>query len=453
MKTADIKLNDDLASLVLQMGNNADKLAGVDFEADKLDRADLLNLYRSSWCAAKIVNIKPTDMCKNGITVDSEHKELIDDKLEELDIMAHLENAHQLCRLLGTSYMVLKIDNEDLLSEQLDTATIPKDSFGGVLVLDSEGLTPGAQGHTRDPFDDNWRLPEDYAITDSDVARIHNSRVLRFDCVKLPFREFQAKGYLSDSILQNLYQDIKNLTVATYSSAQLILESNVDVVQVENLMGLLQSREGQALVMQRFALAKRLKNNQRIMVMDAKESISNLTKNFAGLGPLIDIYFKCVTAGSDIPATRFLGSSAEGLSATGEGDADNYYDTCRSEQVRIYKPVLKKIIECILASAGYPGAEFTFEFNPLAVEDQGEKVERGLKSAQTDQIYLDSGVVDVETVLSNLKERDTYVISDKDENRILSAYAEQESEFENLANVEDLQETNQDPEEPQANDD
>lgn len=236
--------------------------------------------------------------------------------------------------------------------------------------------------------------------------------MIRFDAIKVPFTQLRENNYFSDSVLDRLYDSIINFITTTQGAASIVHESTVDVVKVKNLMNYLTTSEGEKNIKKRFALAKLLKSFNNMMLLDTEEDYTQQNQTFAGLPDLIDRYAKMLSAATDIPATRFLGTSASGLNATGEGDLKNYYDMVKSLQETDYGPKLDYFDQIMLASLQFELPEDTdlsYEFNSLFQMTPKEQAEVDNLNATTMQTYYDMDVLTSSMIAKELKQKNTFL--------------------------------------------
>ena len=148
-----------------------------------------------------------------------------------------------------------------------------------------------------------------------------------------------------------------------------------------------------------------------MLLLDADEEYDKKQNSFASLPDLLYAHALFLAGGSDVPATRLLGSSASGLNATGEGDMKNYYDVIRSKQSKDYKPKLDFFDIIMAKSLGIADdADLDYKFNSLFQMTPKEQADLDFINAQRDQIYLDKGVVPEYTIAKELKQNSTYTI-------------------------------------------
>ena len=416
------ELKDGLENLIAQLGTEQDKRSHTTFVNKKRlsiqgNQQELNALYRTDWLAGKVVDIIPDDMTRewrsfNG-DIDSDTIDILVDEEERLQLPQGFNEAHKWARLYGTAFLVMSIDDGQPPDKPLLIEKIKEGGLRHIKAIDRHRLQL-SDTVNNDPMSKNYGMPEFYRFADSSI-RIHYSRVLRFDGVKLPFDEFRQNNYYSDSVLDRLYESLINFNVAAAGASSMIYETNVDIMKVKGLMNYLQTAEGEKLIRKRFALAGVLKSFNNMMLLDTEEEFQNKTNTFSGLPDLIDRFSQILSAATDIPATRLLGSSASGMNATGEGDLKNYYDMIRSKQNFTYKPQLDYFDQIMIMSLRLkPEDDYKYKFNSLFQLSDKEQADLDYTKSQRDQIYLDRDVVSPSIVAKDLQQADTYTNLDDD---------------------------------------
>lgn len=429
-------LSDGMENLVAQLGTGQDKRSYSSFVnhkrlSQKGNQEELNALYRTDWIAGKIVDIIPDDMTREwrsftGDITPEQVKQLISEE-ERLNLKGRFNQAHKWSRLYGTAIIVMSIDDGGLPEEPLNIDRIKPGGLRHINVVDSHRLSVTEIEPIQDPLNVNFGMPEWYRFSETNV-RIHHSRIIRFDGIKLPFDEFRRNNYFSDGVLDRLYDSITNFHTTTNSAASMVYETNIDVMKVKGLMSYLQTAEGEAMLRKRFTLAGLMKSFNNMLLLDSEEDFQPKTNTFSGLPELIDRYAQILSAASDVPATRLLGTSASGLNATGEGDLKNYYDKVRSHQMVDYKPRLDYFDTIMAKSLQMDNLDLTYQFNPLFQMTPQEEAALEFQNAQRDQIYYNIDAIPVSTITKELKQEGVYSNIDDDYIEELEA-AERENEI------------------------
>lgn len=408
------KLNDSLTNLVANLGTNKDKRSYNKFDFKVFGRDELENMYFQDWIAGKIIDIPVEDMVREWRTfkapeIEDEQLKKITDLEDELNVKSNFADAMKWSRLYGGSIILLGLDQRlGEISEPIKIEDIKEGDLKYIHVLDRWDVTVMDINNT-DPMQANYRLPNYYGIYGVNTNKIHHSRVIRFDGLSLPYRLKRQNQYWGGSILIRIYEAILNSALTTNSTASLVHEAKVDIVQIVDLMRHLASKEGETALINRFLLADILKSNANTLLLDANETHDRKQITFTGLADLVTRFLNIVAAASDIPATRLLGQSAQGLNATGEGDLKNYYDMISSKQTSNLYPQLKTFDQVLVRSAigEYP-EDLTSEFNPLWQLSDTEKATIEYQNAQRDQIYIDKGAITADVVTKQLKKDNVY---------------------------------------------
>jgi len=410
-------LNDSLENLVAELGTKQDKRSHSTFVNSKRLSADgmqveLNALYRTDWLAGKVVDIIPDDMTREwryfSGDIEPETIGALVEEEERLGLAEAFNEAHKWARLYGTSFIVINVDDGQPVDQPLNINRVKKGGLKHIKVVDRHRIDRADLQPIENPLDPNYGMPSYYRFVNTNV-KIHHSRMIRFDAVKLPFDEFKRNNYMSDSVLDRLYEALINFNTIAAGSASMVYETNVDVMKIKGLMNYIQSPEGTALIQKRFTLASMLKSFNNMLLLDADEEYDKKQNSFASLPDLLYAHALFLAGGSDVPATRLLGSSASGLNATGEGDMKNYYDVIRSKQSKDYKPKLDFFDILMAKNLGIPDdADLDYRFNSLFQMTPKEQADTDFIIAQRDGIYLDKGVVPEYTIAKELKQNSTY---------------------------------------------
>lgn len=434
-KILDATFRDGLENLIAQLGTSQDKRSYSRFTNSKQlslngNQQELNAMYRTDWLCGKVVDIIPDDMSREWrrFTGDLDPKtiKMIEKEEDRLGLSIAFNSAHKWGRLYGGGLIILSVDDGQEPDKPLDISKVKKGGLRYINVIDRHRVSNADITPIVDPMDVNFGKPEFYRINETSI-KIHHSRVLRFDGVTLPYDQMRRNNYWSDSVLSRIYDSVTNFNIATNASASMIYESNIDTFKIKGLMNYLQTSDGESKLLKRLTLSGLTKSINNALIIDAEEEYDSKSKSFAGLPELIDRFSLFLSAATDIPATRLLGSSASGFNATGAGDLKNYYDTVRSAQKKVYKPILDYFDSILAKSLGLPeDADLSYEFNSLFQESAVEKADRELKEAQKHQIYLSSGVVTEEIVAKELVQNNSYTNIDEEHLEALGSYEDGE---------------------------
>lgn len=413
------RVRDGLENLVAGLGTGQDKRSYTRYGVTaKLMQPELESMYRDSWLSKKIVNIPAEDMTRAWRTVafddaSSPNLKLIEQAEKRLCVQSKFSEALRWARLYGGCCIIIGTKDGEF-EKPLEVKTIKKGDLKWLHVADRYRLT--ASGTVTADLDSaNFGLPDAYTLADNG-ARIHHSRIIRFNGQKLPYYPWIANAYWDDSELQHVVDSVKNCAAASNSVASMMFEANVDIIKMAGLTDLLSTKDGEAKVIKRFASAALLKSFNRTLLLDESETYEKKSNTFSGLNLIMQQFVQDVCGAADIPMTRMFGQSAGGLNATGDSDIRNYYDMISARQNSELRPQLERLDEIMVRSElGVMPDDFSFTFGSLWQMSDTEKATMQKTNAERDQIYLTNGVIGEGVIAAELKENGTYsTLTDED---------------------------------------
>jgi phage-related protein (TIGR01555 family) len=125
------------------------------------------------------------------------------------------------------------------------------------------------------------------------------------------------------------------------------------------------------------------------MFIDESDSFDRTSVNFTNIPDLMDRFPERFAMASGISVTRFLGKSASGLNATGEGDQRNDSKNAHIRQMLELKPIYDWVDPIISRSCGAEVPEYTFP--PLFELTEKELSDIDLSRSRTAKLMVDIG--------------------------------------------------------------
>ena len=409
------RLKDSFQNLIANLNSSKDKQYHSTFVHRNLSYNDFENMYTSDWLAGKIVDIPVEDMLRNWrfITTPSispEQADIIDRKESQLLVQPKFIQGNKWARLYGGAAIVLGVDGVGDMSEPLDPERVKKDSLRFMHVLDRRYIRVTAVNDI-DPSEPNFRMPEFYQVTGS-TKHIHWTRVIPFDGIDVPWTIRKNNNYWGLSVLQRVYDAVHNVATISTSTASLVYESSIGVMKVPHLIDEL-AAGNEDKISERFAAADAMKSINNMMVIDTEEDYSIHNRAFSALPELFTKYLNIAAGAGDIPATRLLGQSADGMNATGEGDERNYADKISSMQETLLREQLNRFDEVFVRSClGSMPEDWSFEYNPIFQMGSDDIAKMEVDRASRDEKYKAMGVINNVIIAEQLKEDKTYTAID-----------------------------------------
>lgn len=353
---------------------------------------ELNNLYATNWIAGKIVDIPVNDAMRQGRTIQGDNVKEITEAYDRFKIDKKISDSLKWSRAFGGAVLVI-VSNDNDMAKPL---SVGKGDLKNISAFDMFDIV--GQDMIRDPLSPNYLSYEYYTIRGSS-QRIHRSRIIKIDGYTTSNRTKELMRGFGLSIFEKVYHSIGDAQESNDYITNLLAQSNVDVYRMNGLNESVSSDMDQVAI-SRIQIAQSMKSVLNAVILDKEDEYNNVSKTFAGLHEIDMGKLTKIAGAADIPLTRLLGKSSDGMNATGEGDLKNYYDNVASYQTEVIYDVYKAIDAVVCADIGIAVPEFSF--NSLFQMSDAQKAEIRNKNAQTDQIYLTNSVIDEYDVLSRL---------------------------------------------------
>ena len=421
--------NDTLKSFTSGLGvDQFDKASSLQYSTRYFTDLELLAIYKSSWMAKKIVNIPALDAFRKGREWrgDSEAAKLIAAEEKRLGLMRALYSCRIRARLFGGAVIVIGTPANDL-SEPIDVGKIKKGDLRYLTVMSRREIH--VTELDLDPQNGRYMKPKMFGITSPRIGifQIHPSRVIyqvgseHVD----PLSEGGSNFGWGDSVIESVYDAVTHSEGSNANIASLIFEANVDTFGIPDMMDQIGDETYRDNLQQRLALANRAKSITKSIMHDKDEVYSRHSASFAGLPDTMEQFLLIVSGAADIPMTRFLGQTPSGLSSSGEGDLNNYYDAVAARRELEVVPEMSLFDEILVRSAtGDYGEDIVPEWRPLRELDEVQRADVGEKIFRSAETAMRSGLFDdeelrphVATALSSAKVFPGFSVEDREDDR------------------------------------
>lgn len=406
---------DGWANVNTKLGNiGKDRAAGNQFAYENfLDQNLLEGLYRSNGFAKKIVDIIADEMTRQWFTVEGDPDNAALNKLEKLGAKNKVRDLIRWARLYGGAVMFVGLDDTDDLMEPVNEGAIREVKF--LHVYDRFQVTWFTGDINNDPRNPLFGQPELYYISPYESGapfKVHASRVIRIEGEEIPNRLRAFNQYWNDSVLQVVYEEIKNLGGALNSSRSIIEDFVQTIIQIDNLSDLIATGQDD-LVYERLNILDLTRSTNNTIMLDSNETYQKQSSSVAGLDVLIDKFKEMLSSSTGIPITFLFGTAPGGLNATGEADVRMFYDKIKAQQEDKLQPALEQLLRFVFISKrgpfnGREPKQWSIKFNPLWQLTEKEEADFRKTVAETDAIYLDRGVVDAAEIAISRYGGDSY---------------------------------------------
>ncbi len=400
---------DGLENVATGLGTNKSKRSAYNWTYDVLNNWQQLDAaYQTNWITRAIVDIPAKDMVREWRRIKANDAEEIERAEKHYKLKKTVQKALSWSRLFGGAG-VLMLTNQDL-TQPLDIRKVGKGDLKRLIVFDRHEMN-GVMMNTWNVLAENYLQPELFTIQGGQV-NIHWSHFAKFMGEDLPRRQqAQTQGW-GDSVLRKCMEDVNDTVSAKGGIAELMTEANIDIIKRDGLSEELASDQDQEII-KRYEMFSLLKSVVHMALLDENETFDRKTLQMSGVPQTLEVLMMWLAGAARIPVTKLFGSSAKGLNATGEGDLKTYYDDIRSIQdVGISEPLALIDEVMIRSTLGAMPDDYDYVWNPLAQENPVEAAQSRLYKAQTDQVYIDSGVIQVSQVQRNLQSDEVYQFQD-----------------------------------------
>lgn len=414
---------DSLTNMVANLGTNRDTRSHNHFGYQFISQYELEAAYQSNWIARRIVDVPNEDATREWRMFNGSEAQEIAQEEKRLGLQQLYQNASCWSDLYGGAGMIM-ITNQDL-AKPLDVRKIKKGDLKKFIVLDRWDLSAQEFNFTN-PLGENFMKPEFYTFVNGQT-RVHHSHVVRLEGARLPRRLSQLEQGWGDSRLRRCMDDLRDVVATKGGIASLVLKANVDTITREGLSAALAGPECDAIT-RRYQMFGMMQSMVNLGLLDSSEKYERNSVSFAGLSQIMEQFMVWTAGCAEQPVTKLFGQSASGLSATGEGDQDNYYDTIKARQDGPNRQHLEIIDQVLVRSAiGHFPDDLEFEWNPLYQASGAEQAQQDLADAQTDTINIDNGTIKPSQAMRRMQGRGTYDITDDD----IKAQVEREKDEDN----------------------
>ena len=396
---------DGMANVLTGMGSARDKSQYTYTKSIVfLGQEELESLY-GEWLPRRIIDIYAEQATRKGFKVlfggegpKAEEVVGVEQVIEDLYILENLMLAAKNSRLYGGSVILMYIDDGRKADQPVDKRNIR--SIEGLEVLDRYQIAPviseeNIYDYSKATY---YQIIAGDLINQPTLDYIHKDRILRFDGDWLPYRIRQRNYGWGMSNLQVIYDSFRHYWTGLNSAATLLTEFDIFVHKIRGLAAMLGAgKESQ--VKDRLVINDMSKSIYRGYAIDAeKEELEFVSRNFNGIGEILEKLRIDIIGASKIPHTLLFGESPGGLGSTGRSEERDFAKTLGDYQTATFKRPLKQLMEYILLSKDGPTngklpESWRIHFNDLYELNEREKADVRARVAAVDGRYIQLGVL------------------------------------------------------------
>lgn len=367
---------DSFVNFAQKMGIGADNptsTSSYGFNPITRNRIMLEWIHRGSWLGGVAVDVVADDMTRMGVTLKGTLKpdqiEQINQAANQLGIWNALKETIQWSRLYGGAIAYMMIDGQKP-ETPLRLDRIGKGAFRGLMVLDRWMVEPSLNDLVTD-YGPHIGTPKFYTVIGASPAlpniKIHHSRVIRLDGIRLPYWQRLTENLWGISVLERLYDRMVAFDSATTGASQLVYKSYLRTISVKGLREVVAAggpaMEGLAKYVD---MMRRFQNIEGVTLLDGEDEMGvQQHQAFSGLSDALTQFGQQLAGALQIPLVRLFGQSPAGFS-TGDTDLRMYYDSIKQQQEKDLGVGVLQVYTALLHSEGIaPPNGFAVEFKSL----------------------------------------------------------------------------------------
>lgn len=385
-----------------RFGGSSDPVSRTTFFRDvALTRGFLEDLYQYEWLSRKAVDIPAADATREKLLLRHDNPKRVQDaerELGRLGVMKKIKEMIILARLYGGGVMLIGAwDGRDV--------TEPLGQVRQIFWLANvDRYLAYPLTFYRDKEDIKYGDPEHYQISrpliqGSDVATVHETRIIRLDGNYLPpLRRIQNFSY-GASVIENILEATRQFGICSQALAGVVQDFVTKKLKVGNLQQLLETPEGIQNLQTRVGELAASMSIYGIATFGPDEEFDKMGTPVTGLPDMADRFVEYASAATGIPRSRLFNNLSGRLGGdAGENDLRVHYDGIAAYQENDLRDPIQRLLDIVLMPIGFEPGEMQFEYAPLWQLSDSEQADVRLKTAQADEIYINAGVVQPEEV-------------------------------------------------------
>jgi phage-related protein (TIGR01555 family) len=374
-----------------------------------LSDQELSALYHSDDMAARMVDIIPQEMMREGFGIETGDVKLdasINDKLDDLDAPGKLVEGMRWGRAFGGAGLLIGADD----GRDADQPLVPERAkdIDYLYCIDRRLLWP--MTFYEEPGHPKLGQPKTFLVTTMggthySTSVVHETRLILFRGAATGIREKMMLFGWDLSVMQRAYEVLRSFNTGWRAVETLLTDGNQAIFKMTGLAEMLASG-GEEVLRTRMQAMDLYRSVMRALVIDAdgKESFDRHSTTFAGIPDTLDKFMLRLAAAVQIPVTILMGQSPAGMNATGESDFRWFYDRIRAEQTTMLAPKIRRLVSVWLRtkkgqSLGASRAkQLGVKFPALWTETPLVQAQRQFQIAQADDLYINNQTFSPEEV-------------------------------------------------------
>lgn len=380
-----------------------------------LSTTTLANLYHGDAMAARMVDVVPQEVFREGFCVevddDANTNEWLAEKFRSIDARGKLQEGWTWGDLFGGGGCIIGCDDGRPASMPLMPERAKALTY--LYPIDRRMLWPVS--YYQDPGNPKLGKVETYLVTPASATAgptqiIHESRLILFRGAMTGIRERIILNSWNFSVLQRPFEVLRQYNTGWSSLELMMTDGNLPIFKMNGL-GMAIASGNTSAIQARLGLINQRISNVQALVLDAgdpsddgdpAESFERQQLSYEGIPQALDKLMLRLASAVQIPVTILMGQSPAGMTATGDADFRWFYDRIRALQTNRLAPRLRHLTQIALATQESPlrttPKAINVSFPGLWKETPSVEATRRLSNAQADAAYVTAGVLTPEEV-------------------------------------------------------
>jgi phage-related protein (TIGR01555 family) len=365
-----------------------------------LSSNELTAMWVGEGVGKRIVSVVADDILRAGFEITGDDDGYLMKELKRLKVNAKINEAICWTRLYGGALVVVMVRDGGKLSEPIGSRISEVESLR---VYPITRVPISAMDICEDPESRHFEEIEIFPITklSGEIFQVHSSRCLVFKGEVVPpdGNLPWVMRYWGMSCIQPIYDQLRTFGGTFQSVASLMQEFIIGVYKLSNLAEIVSENNVDA-VYNRMEIIHASKSMLNAILIGEDEDFRRDVAGLAGLPEVLDKFIMLLSGVSGIPVSRLFGQQSGGLNNKGEADTRNYYDMVMAAQDNLLHDPLLAL--CQMVNKGIPKPiskdALAITFNPVWEPSQAELIDMRNKQANTDSLYIQSGVLSPQEV-------------------------------------------------------
>ena len=360
----------------------------------------------------KIVTTLAREMTRKWIRLRTSGDDDKSERIEQLEKATRKYKLRDLFRKMaehdgyfgrGQLYIEIKKPSGDIATDDpgelqtpliIDPKKIKRDSLAAFRAVEAVWTYPGIYQSTN-PLKKSFYRPESWYVMGNTV---HDSRLITFISRPVPDLLKAAYNFGGISMSQLAKPYIDHWLRTRDSISDLVHSFSTSGIKTD-MQSVLNGGTGTDLF-NRITLFNQMRDNRGALVLNKdSEDFFQFNTPLSGLDHLQAQAQEQIASVSSIPLVILLGITPTGLNASSDGEIRVFYDYVQSMCEALFRDPLKKALDIIqLSEFGEIDETIDFEFLPLYQLSELERATANKTQADTDAVYIQSGVVSADEV-------------------------------------------------------